>query len=127
ADYRVSDPHTIGTLVLPFHISYCQAIRVVPHSYGRAIGQSHGRQDRSLAGHFGADGAQDARYDGAAAWIWHRPADRTDERPRARVELRHAVPRPAETRARGIHRVGMGHLREQSESQVLPAHTRGTS
>src|SRR2546428_12078161 len=51
-----------------------------------------------MARHAFLDGAEDARNDGAAAWLRHRTSDRADQRRCALDQLRHVVPRVAETR-----------------------------
>ncbi|HEY7171692.1 MAG TPA: ABC transporter ATP-binding protein [Vicinamibacterales bacterium] len=42
--------------------------------------ERYGQQDGRVAGHAGADGAEDAGDDGAAAWLRHRAPNRADER-----------------------------------------------
>src|SRR5689334_17084425 len=75
---------------------------------------------RGLAGHAGDDGAQDARYVGAVAWLRHRAADRAGEWGCALGELRNALSGVIEARAGGVHRVGMGRVGQQPQGEVLP-------
>src|ERR1017187_1860200 len=43
------------------------------------MGTQHGRQNRSLAGHTGLDGPENAGGIGPPARLWHRPPHRADQ------------------------------------------------
>src|SRR5580658_9211471 len=88
-------------------------------------GRKSGGQEGCVAGHFGADGAENAASDGAAARLRDCAAHRADQRRSAGGELRNFVPGAAETRAGGLHQLGMGLFRQQSQGEILQAYARG--
>src|SRR5947209_15266626 len=82
--------------------SYCHPIRLrdmgIPY-------ERHGTEGGRLARHSRVDGAEDPGDPGASARLWHRTADRADERRPAVCQLRHAVPGAAQAGAGGVRRV----------------------
>src|SRR5206468_3859603 len=61
-----------------------------------------------------------------AARVWHRPANRADQRRLARSESGHAVSRPAEAGTGGRHRIRVELLGKQPPRALLSAHAGGT-
>src|SRR6266550_1715097 len=106
---------------------YCIPIGTVAYRYGHPIGatgENDGRTSGRLARHPGIDGAEDAAGSGAIARLRDCAPDRTDQRRPAGGELRHAISRPAQAGAGGLHFLRVGHLRQQSQSEVLQADAR---
>src|SRR5262249_33808301 len=78
-----------------------------------------------MAGHHGADGAENPGGDGPAAWLRYCPAHRADQRRPPLPQLRQHLSGAAAAGAGAGHQLPMGPFREQSQSQVLPADGRG--
>src|SRR5260370_35794218 len=87
--------------------------------YELSYGGFHGAKIRCLARHARAYGADDAGDAWAAAWLWHRPADRTNQRRPVTGQLRNSLSGAAQTGAGGLHQLGMGSIREQPQGEVL--------
>src|SRR5271155_968175 len=99
----------------PPRLFYCLPIGPVASSVwvshrGReeSDGRKSGGEKRCVAGNFGADGAENAASDGAAARLRDCAAYRADQRRSAGCELRDFVPGLAETRAGRLHQLGVG-------------------
>src|SRR6266480_4783036 len=84
--------------------------------------KSHEREKGCPARNTGPDGPEDPRCAGTAARVWHRPANRADQRRLARSESGHAVSRPAEAGTGGRHRVRVELLGKQPPRALLSAH-----
>src|SRR5215472_17553085 len=76
------------------------------------------------AGHSGVDDSEDPGCPGAAPWLRHRAAHRADQRRSAGGESRHSLSRAVEAGAGGCHRIRVGSLGQQSQSELLSTDTR---
>src|ERR1035441_5295307 len=84
------------------------------------MGTQHGRQNRSLAGHAGLDGPENAGGPGPPARLWHCAPHRADQPGPALHQPRDALSGTAQAGAGRLHLGGVGRVRQQPQSQVLP-------
>src|SRR5262249_14257795 len=83
-------------------------------------------KSRSPPGNTRSAGAEDARFDGAAARLRDRPAHPAGLRRAAAVEPGNALPRAAAPRAARLDRFRVGRVGKQPQGQVLLSDPRRT-